>query len=92
MDKYRSPPGQVMADDQVKNAWNIRLKAMFEDVMDDHEATDEGLSRRKRRKLNHGRFNSWLFLRFGRKSEIRNILRNGCSDDIIQRLQDIAES
>ena len=92
MDKYRSPPGQVMTDDQLKNAWSITLRAMFEDVMDDHEATDEGLSRRKRRKLNHGRFNSWLFLRFGCKSEIRNILRHGCSDDIIQRLQDIAES
>ena len=50
MDKYRSPPGQVMTDDQIKNAWNITLKAMFEAVMDDHEATDEGLSRRKRRK------------------------------------------
>ena len=66
MDKYRSPPGQVMTDDQIKNAWNIRLKLMSEDVMDDHEATDEGIRRRKRRKLNHGRFNSWLFLRFGR--------------------------
>ena len=40
----------------------------------------------------HSRFNSWLFLRFGRKSEIRAILRNGCTDDIIQRLEDIAES
>ena len=71
---------------------DITLKAMFEDVMDDHEATDEGLSRRKRRKLNHARFNNWLFFRFGCESEIRNILRHGCSDDIIQRLQDIAES
>ena len=92
MDKYRSPPGQVMTDDQVKNAWNITLRAMFEEVKDDHEATHEGVRRRKRRKLNHARFNSWLFLRFGCKSEIRNILRHGCSDDITQRLQDIAES
>ena len=91
-DKYRSPLGMVMTDSQTKNAWNVRLKAMFKEVMDDHEATDEGFSRRKRRKLNHGRFSSWLFLRFGCKSEIRNILRYGCSDDIIQRLQDIAES
>ena len=92
MDKYRSPPGMVMTDDQIKNAWNITLKAMFEDVMDDHEATDEGLSRRKRRKLNHGRLTAWLFLRFGRKSEISNILRYGCPHDVIHRLQDIAES
>ena len=91
-DKYRSPLGMVMTDSQIKNAWNVRLKAMFKEVMDDHEATDEGLTRRKRRKKTHSRFNSWLFLRFGRKSEIRAILRNGCTDDIIQRLEDIAES
>ena len=92
MDKYRSPPGMVMTENQLKNAWNVRLKAMFKEVMDHHEATDEGLTRRKRRKKTHSRFNSWLFLRFGPKSEIRNILRHGCSDDIIQRLQEIAES
>ena len=33
-----------MTDDQIKHAWSVTLKAMFEDVMDDHEATDEGLS------------------------------------------------
>ena len=91
-DKYRSPLGMVMTDSQTKNAWNVRLKAMFKEVMDDHEATDEGLSQRKRRKKVHRRFNSWLFLRFGRKSEISNILRHGCPHDVIQRLQDIASS
>ena len=50
MDTYRSPPGMVMTENQLKNAWNVRLKAMFKEVMDDHEATDEGLTRRKRRK------------------------------------------
>ena len=29
---------------------DVTLKAMFEEVMDDHATTDEGLSRRKRRK------------------------------------------
>ena len=72
MDKYRSPPGMVMTDDQIKNAWNVTLKKMYEDVMDDHEASDEAFSRRKRRKLNHSRFRAWLFLRFGSKSEIRH--------------------
>ena len=92
MDKYRSPPGMVMTDDQIKNAWNVRLKAMFEEVMHDHEATDAGLSGRERLKRKHSRFNMWLFLRFGPKSTIRNILRYGCSNDIIERLQDITES
>ena len=91
-DKYRSPLGMVMTDSQTKNAWNVRLKAMFKEVMDDHEATDEGLPRRKRLKKNHSRFNSWLFLRFGRKSEISNILRYGCPHDVIQRLQEIAKA
>ena len=81
-----------MTNSQIRNAWNVRLKELFEEVMDDHEATDEGLSGRKRMKKHHSRFNCWLFLRFGRKSEIRAILRNGCTDDIIERLEDIAES
>ena len=50
MDKYRSPPGMVKTDNQIKNAWNVTLKKLYEDVMDDHEASDEAFSRRKRRK------------------------------------------
>ena len=93
-DKYRTLPGQVMTNDQITHAWNTTRKAMFEDEADDNEAKDEaaGLTNRKRRKLNHGRFNTWLFLRFGCKEEMRNILRHGCSEDIIPRLQDISES
>ena len=92
-DTYRILPGLVMTDDQIKHAVNSTLRTMFKGEADDNEAKHEaaGLTNRKRRK-NHGRFNTWLFLRFGRKDEVRNILRYGCSEKITPRLQDISES
>ena len=40
-DKYRTLPGLVKTDDQLKHAWNTTLKAMFKDEADDNEAKDE---------------------------------------------------
>ena len=49
-DKYRTLPGLVMTDDQIKHAWNSTLRRMFEDEADDYEAKDEeaGLTNRER--------------------------------------------
>ena len=51
-DKYRTLPGLVMTDDQLRHAWSTTLKAMFKDEADDNEAKDEeaGLTNRQRMK------------------------------------------
>ena len=91
-DTYRTPPGVVMTVEQMRKAHNVTLRGLFEEDKHDHTQTDAGLARRWKLRRNHGRFRTWLFVRFGDKEGRKELLKHGCPADVIRRLEKIVKN